>query len=456
MNRHPLLTRESILLQALIVFSVVWPPRLFQAAGWESAKQAVSEGDPLRQVVHGSILAIGALLLLGRGKTTILTLLGANRWLWIFTIYILLSVIWSYDSVLSLKRGILLFEVVLVGLAFLSKPNSDRHILTTIRPLLTTLVFGSIAYSLLFPQYGVHLGDAWRGLTAHKNTLGQLALLCSLVWIGALLERTRRLPVCLLMILITSGAIFMSRSTSNILALLLAFGFLSVVSCTASLREALMPGRSLPFWGFFCALGLLMVVLVWHGFGVYLGHASLQDLYEWTVSSAGKDLSLTGRSYVWSSLLDEVAKHPWLGAGYQSFWNIERAQAIFRELHWLPSHGHNGYLDILNELGIIGIALLFFVFIAHTHNLLKLNQTRPLLARQHGMLFVVALFLNGSESLFFLRIQELWSAIVLLSMLEVSWLTVSYHTANSAPNVQPAVSARHSLQAEDVFVTKKT
>ena len=57
---------------------------------------------------------------------------------------------------------------------------------------------------------------------------------------------------------------------------------------------------------------------------------------------------------------------PIWGAGYNGFWGSDFGiQYIWKRSSWAPQQGHNGYLDILNELGLVG-ALLFLIVLLYT------------------------------------------------------------------------------------------
>src|ERR1700721_30572 len=68
-------------------------------------------------------------------------------------------------------------------------------------------------------------------------------------------------------------------------------------------------------------------------------------------SVLGRDNTLTGRTEVWAAVLPEMERHALLGYGFGSFWTDAR-----RLLYDIPT-SHNGYLDILLELGALGLAL---------------------------------------------------------------------------------------------------
>jgi len=91
----------------------------------------------------------------------------------------------------------------------------------------------------------------------------------------------------------------------------------------------------------------LVVFLVAYGVSVpFLGGSGVTAFS----SALGRDDTLTGRTEVWAAILPARTQQPLLGYGFGSFWTDAR-----RQLYDIPT-AHNGYLDILLELGEAGLA----------------------------------------------------------------------------------------------------
>jgi O-antigen ligase len=79
-----------------------------------------------------------------------------------------------------------------------------------------------------------------------------------------------------------------------------------------------------------------------------------------------KDMTLTGRTTIWSVLLSSLAKRPWLGFGYSAFWvgtKGESANAIYA-LKWPRlSYAENGVLELALELGLVGVGIYFLAYL---------------------------------------------------------------------------------------------
>jgi exopolysaccharide production protein ExoQ len=127
---------------------------------------------------------------------------------------------------------------------------------------------------------------------------------------------------------------------------------------------------------------------------VYLGQDALASL----PGLLGKDLTFSGRVYLWADVFQDATSHLLLGCGFGGYW-VPGTPAMDRiwDLHvTLFNQAHLGYLDILNETGLVGIALFAGMVTFYFIQLAKFDQP-------HFWKFflVSALISNLSETSFF-------------------------------------------------------
>jgi O-antigen ligase len=67
--------------------------------------------------------------------------------------------------------------------------------------------------------------------------------------------------------------------------------------------------------------------------------------------------SLSGRIPLWTELLPYISEHPIVGHGYMTFWTPQRVSTFTHNLQWTVPDGHCAYLDMLLELGLVGISI---------------------------------------------------------------------------------------------------
>lgn len=66
------------------------------------------------------------------------------------------------------------------------------------------------------------------------------------------------------------------------------------------------------------------------------------------------------------AVLEKIGERPWLSYGYGGFWlglNGESAD-VWNAVKWQPPHSHNGFLDLWLDLGLLGLSIFAFSFMA--------------------------------------------------------------------------------------------
>ncbi|NIO21656.1 MAG: hypothetical protein GTN76_13215 [Candidatus Aenigmarchaeota archaeon] len=243
---------------------------------------------------------------------------------------------------------------------------------------------------------------ALRGLAPHKNMLGQISLVSLIVWyFAARAPGLRKKMVAFLFLGLSFVLLIGSKSTTSIL---IAGGLLLLGGLWYTGEIFLRPtiGRILSSAVILLFLVILLLI-------AYLGSDIVTSLFHFF----GKDMTLTGRIDLWAAVFEETKKHLLFGCGFGGFWIADSPamNRILEEFVWLPNQSHLGYLDILNETGVIGITLLVIMVVSYFKNLLNQEQTH------FWKWFVIAaLIANISESTLF-RPNELTGELFILSYL---------------------------------------
>jgi O-antigen ligase len=111
--------------------------------------------------------------------------------------------------------------------------------------------------------------------------------------------------------------------------------------------------------------------------------------------------SLTGRLPLWEELLHWVNKSPLVGYGYLAFWDSKRVEYLSDTFRWEIPHGHNMYLDITLDVGIVGLILFVSLLIFALYSAAKLYvQTGKVEYAIVAGIFICAMVNGAGESLF--------------------------------------------------------
>jgi len=296
----------------------------------------------------------GILILLKRRFQWQLTF--KKNWLFMLILaYMLLSVTWSSVPGISLRRWGREFIVLIVACLLLSETNPLKAFFSTFRKVIYIYLPLSLVLIKYFPAFGREYNRwtgelMWVGMSSQKNGL---ALFCAfsaifLIWslwkgLGnrGLLESKLPLLVdasmlVLAIYLMTGPKRTINYSVTSFLSLLT--GLIAVLIVKQTTKKQLRLGK-----------GVIAVVLLIILIGTFMplsGKIQVKGLAQ----ILGRSETLTGRTDIWNSLLPYAKKHMILGYGYGGFWTTYLRETI-------ASNAHNGYLDTILTMGLIGLIL---------------------------------------------------------------------------------------------------
>ena len=333
-------------------------------------------GNTVSHLLWLSALGCSGVVVLWRSALAKHVLARLNPWYLLLLVLAGLSLGWSIDPGLTVRRLVRVLAIVSCLTALMCTGWHDRRLQSVLRPLVTALLLGSLVFGLGWPQYAIHgetsqeLLGAWRGLTSHKNALGGLAATGCLLWCHAGMagEVSRRKSIAGFCIGLM--CLLLSRSTTSLLATLCTCGFLVTLLPRAGRQRRWLPKVAVPVLIASLVLGLGSVSSVT---GLSIVSAPVALL-------AGKDGSLTGRTAIWDIVREHIAQRPLFGSGYSAYWAPERGRgaesAVFvkRLEGFYPGSAHNGYLEVTNDLGAIGLLALSGYLIAHVRAALRCSE----------------------------------------------------------------------------------
>lgn len=262
----------------------------------------------------------------------------------------MLSTLWSYDPLLTLKRSFGLFGTTAIAFYLVSR-YSLRAFLDTLILTINASAVISIALIILTPDLGI-MSDmyqgAWQGLFWEKNRLGgtmEIGIITMLLMLPSVRGRYR--VYLWASVVLCSVLLIGARSATPIVALVVTLLCLSVMF---RLRRRKI--------GFAVALGCAAVAAL--AFCANVIGFELGDV----LKLLGRDPTLTGRTEIWSYVLPYIDQRPMLGYGYQVFWEITGPvkRYLMQDLGWEPASAHNGFLEVTLNFGFVGL-ILFIAFL---------------------------------------------------------------------------------------------
>lgn len=292
---------------------------------------------------------ISFFLLVLRWKKTIKTL-RQGKHITVLLGLCFISLLWSAAPTVTLVRSIAILGTSLFGI-YLATRYSLKEQLQLLAWTFGIVIVFSIIFAVFLPKYGLmsglHVGK-WRGIFAHKNVLGKLMILSSMIFLITALNEQKYKILLWGGFLFSIILLFQANSSSSMINFLIIVFCLSIIKMLRKPYILMIPT-------------LLLLALI--GQFSYLW---LVDNATYLLSSIGKDATLTGRVDLWPAVLDKIWQRPWLGYGYSGFWggwDLESAY-VWRVTGWTPPNSHNGFLDLWLDLGILGLFVYFLGFLA--------------------------------------------------------------------------------------------
>jgi O-antigen ligase len=267
----------------------------------------------------------------------------AEPFLWVLVLWALISVSWSLNPEITLRRSVSFVGTTLYGVYLALQYPRVRDLLSVLVRFLLVMIAITLIVVHLFPELGTSpQGTArfWTGIYGHKNAFGRMMSLGVFVlatW--AFFERRHRLLVCSLLAVAVTYLTLSDSKTGLISCFVvgvLAPFYRILLRAPPRLSVALIP---------FAVLGVFAVI--------WAGWAYIEPL----TAAVGRDPTLTGRTHLWRSAWAGIMDHFLLGYGYNAFWSgpWNPLGGLGVGVVWNPNHAHNGILNLWLDLGFVGV-----------------------------------------------------------------------------------------------------
>jgi len=432
----------AVAVWVLIVFSTVdfdsltTTPREALAA----ASAAGLEPNPVSRAVKIALILIGALVIFTHVREARALVRRVNVFFLGFLLLALASVTWSFDQSATLARFASTIATVLVCCAFCLVGWHRKRLLNVIRPVLTLLLAGSLAYIVMAPDFALDAdGAGYHGLSGQKNPFGELCALGTLLWMHGWITGEVKSSKALAGAALGWTCLWLSKSSTSLLATLFASWLMLMILRSSPAIRRYTPYLVGSFAGLVVAYALAVLQLVPGLATILLGPIT---------AITGKDMTFTNRAMIWDIIKEHAQLHPFLGTGYGAYWTgavpTSPSYVFLSRMYFWPSEAHNGYLDVVNDLGFVGLICLLGYLMVYVRQSLQLFRTD----RPEGALYLALFFqqamTNLSESCWFSPMGVLPMVIMTLSTFTLARsLLDQKHSRALRSAAKPPLAARN-------------
>lgn len=235
------------------------------------------------------------------------------------------------------------------------------------------------------PFYTYHGGKTFRGLYRTKNEAAaelSFGILVQCTLFRLRVQKKSKISIVFLAVLFVQFILLiMARAMGS---LLVTFGFIGyMVFYSMQKRKWRIP------------LGLMFVIAT-IGF-IFFALTILQALGPF-LESLGKDASITGRVPVWDRLITIMQEsHTMTGYGLEMFWKTPSAlksfKAGFDQFSWAAttaSSSHSTMMETWCNLGLIGVALYYLMYLAADRGVKHLEENQYLFCSSFLVMFTIS------------------------------------------------------------------
>ncbi len=369
----------------------------------EKEDPAAATQDAFSPILFLGIYIVTLLLIIQRWKSFV-RVAQKNIWIWLVVGIVMASVFWSVAPDITHRRSILLLGTTLFGI-YLAMRYTLREQLQLLAWVCGIVIVLSFLLAIALPSYGLmtfqeggaHAG-AWRGILPHKNILGRFMNLSAIIFLllaisNSIFHRKYRWVLWAGFVLSVVLIILTTSKTALVVFLTLTI----ILPLYRALR------------GNYTQVVPSMIALVLVG-----GSAAtlLLDNLPVIASALGKDLTLTGRTDIWAVMLELISERPLFGYGFNAFWQgweHEITAYIWRTLEWECPYGHNGFMDLLAELGVSGLTVFFLSYVtACIRAIMWLRMTKTVEGLLPLMYLTFLFMYNITESSLLITNSMLW------------------------------------------------
>jgi O-antigen ligase len=330
--------------------------------------------------------------------------------------WMFMSVIWSLHPDTTMRREVNYTATILTVLYLVAEFDADEIMRIVAFSIGISAVF-SFLFVVIFPLQAIHqasqwqgeeLTGAWKGVFSHKNVLGHamtIGVVAALYNLGS--PGSNRIWSFVLLCACVALTIGTRSST--------ALSVVAVYLITGALYLLFVFARRYFIVGLITIMTSIVAIII------------MSLTWSDTLADAmGRDFTLTGRTALWELVIRFIDEKPLLGWGYGAMWlpqdnlTIEISDAV----GWAVPQAHNAFLEILLEIGAIGLFIVIVFILVSIWRGLVCFFSGPQRLGAFGLIIFLGVMVSGLTESIMVQNQNIeWVMFNIMSFccqLEVS------------------------------------
>jgi len=372
-----------------------------------------SEGGDLEGNAFDRLLYLGmifaALYVLSRRGIRWAPLMGQNKTLLLFYLFLFVTILWSEYPFVTFKRWYKELGGIFVILIILTEQDPLEAIKAVFARCAYVLFPLSVVFIKYFPGIGRTYtqsgGAMYTGVTQQKNSLGEIVLVFGLVLLSELFQANRPKEAkafkehhfTILFVLVTGLWLLVTSNSKTSLICFIAGAVIIVGHKLAFFKN--QPRR--------------ILIVICTVIPLFLFAESQFNISEYLLELVGRNSTLTGRTDIWQAVKENP--DPLIGSGYMMYWDLHKSIQIGRFVLTGWKSAHNGYLETYLDGGILGVVCLAVMLIGVGVRVIREFLRDTEYGRLAFAFYVAMLLYNIAESMYARR-SPLWFAFLLFGL----------------------------------------
>ena len=369
-----------------------------------SSNEAFADPNSLDRIIKLTMISVSFYIIVNRWALARNLFGTLNKGFLVLFFLCPISALWSIDKSATILRFVSLAAILLICFSFGLASWHPRRLQQTVIPPIMLLLAASLVLGLFAPNLVKEVGtdialkDSWHGITHGKNEFGMLSSFGTIFCCQRLMSREGRPLWAVLGAAIAFTCLVLSRSNTSLFATLLAVGSMYLLLRVQAVRSR---------YTVHLVVSIAVIILLYEGI-IQKIVPGLDVLLQPIVGLTGKDTTFSARTTIWEVIKQHIGLSPLLGSGYGAYWvgpePTSPSYVFLKVMYLYPTESHNGYLELVNDLGLLGglggLLLYIFWYLRQALQLMAADRNQAVL---YLGLFFQEMVINMSESDFLSR-----------------------------------------------------
>jgi exopolysaccharide production protein ExoQ len=307
-----------------------------------------------------------------------------------------LSLIWSVNTLVTFYK-VFILTISSVAAIYVGEYLGLQKFLNILAWFCGGIAILSFMLAVFAPELGIHTKDlylnSWHGIFWTRGRLGSFMAFGSLVMLIRMASANKKtVIVYAALYLLAVSLVFLSRSATSVIVLVLVH--ILFLICVAWRKwNKHLTSRHYVLIG---STGIISILLIVANLDFFFG-------------LLGRESSLTGRIPMWNYLIQNVFKErPILGYGFGALWEHDNFRVQMQgAVGWLypVAAADNGFLDVLLNLGVVGLALFLTVISLACFRTVRYARDQKSILGFFPLLLVVSILVTNLTLSYFFEFE---------------------------------------------------